>query len=167
MRDPQPTLHFFCGKIAAGKSTLAAKLAEQEGTVLIAEDAWLAALYADRLQTAQDYLRCTSRLREVMGPHVTALLNTGLSVILDFQANTRESRSWMRDLLGGTHSDHRLHVLAAPDALCLDRLRKRNARADHPFVVSEAQFHQFTRHFTPPAPDEGFTLVHHDAPPRA
>ena len=47
MSDLRPTLHFFCGKIAAGKSTLAAKLAEQEGTVLIAEDAWLAALYAD------------------------------------------------------------------------------------------------------------------------
>lgn len=42
-----PTLHMICGKIAAGKSTLAARLAEADRTVLIAEDDWLGALYAD------------------------------------------------------------------------------------------------------------------------
>ncbi|WP_422063906.1 AAA family ATPase [Shimia sp.] len=34
-----PTLYMLCGKIAAGKSTLAAKLATAENAVLIAEDA--------------------------------------------------------------------------------------------------------------------------------
>ena len=33
-----PTLHFMCGKMAAGKSTLAKKLAEQHGAILICED---------------------------------------------------------------------------------------------------------------------------------
>jgi hypothetical protein len=37
----------------------------------------------------------------------------------------------------------------------------RNAGGDHPFAVTEAQFHRFSAHFSPPAPDEGFTLVHH------
>jgi predicted kinase len=35
------TLHLVCGKIAAGKSALSARLAEPPGTVLIRENSWL------------------------------------------------------------------------------------------------------------------------------
>ncbi len=37
MPDLSPTLHMLCGKIAAGKSTLAASLASAPRTVLIAD----------------------------------------------------------------------------------------------------------------------------------
>lgn len=43
--DP-PTLHMLCGKIASGKSTLAARLSATPGTVLVSEDAWRTALSA-------------------------------------------------------------------------------------------------------------------------
>jgi predicted kinase len=46
---PAPTLHMICGKIAAGKSTLAARLGRAQGTVLVAEDDWLSALFPDQL----------------------------------------------------------------------------------------------------------------------
>ena len=58
------TLHFLCGKIAAGKSTLAATLAAQPGTLLISEDHWLAALYPGEIQGVADYARCAARLRD-------------------------------------------------------------------------------------------------------
>lgn len=164
----RPTLHLLCGKIAAGKSTLAARLAqgagtEEAGTVLIAEDVWLDRLFGDRMSTGADYVACAARLRAAMAPHIVALLQAGVSVVLDFPANTVENRAWMRVLIDESGADHRLHVLVAPDRVCLDRLAARNARGDHPFAVSEAQFHRFSRHFTPPDPAEGFTLVHHDA----
>ena len=41
--DP-PVLHMLCGLISSGKSTLAARLAAEPGTVLITEDDWLADL---------------------------------------------------------------------------------------------------------------------------
>ncbi|WP_145974153.1 AAA family ATPase, partial [Thalassobacter stenotrophicus] len=40
------TLIFFCGKMGAGKSTLAKRLAEEKGAVLISEDDLLSKLYA-------------------------------------------------------------------------------------------------------------------------
>jgi hypothetical protein len=52
-------LHMLCGKIGAGKSTLAKALAAREATVLISEDAWLAALFGDRMETGAD--SCTTR----------------------------------------------------------------------------------------------------------
>lgn len=160
-----PTLDMLCGKIASGKSTLAARLARAPATVLIAEDVWLGALFSDQMATARDYVRCAGRLRTVMGPHIAAVLEAGTSVVLDFPANTVETRAWMRGILDATGAAHRLHVLAPPDAVCLARLHARNARGDHPFVVSDAQFHQISARFVPPSADEGFTVVTHDTSP--
>ncbi|WP_371931421.1 AAA family ATPase [Roseovarius sp. MMSF_3359] len=162
MPGKKATLYMFCGKIAAGKSTLAATLAATNQAVLIAEDAWLSALFSHELSSAKDYMRCASRLRKVMGPHVATLLKTGVSVVLDFQANTIESRAWMRRIVEETGANNQLHVLSPPDEVCLSRLRARNAIGEHPFSVSDEQFHEVSRYFVPPTEDEGFTLVIHD-----
>lgn len=164
MATKTPTLHLFCGKIAAGKSTLAAKLADEDGTILVAEDAWLAALFSDQMTTGQDFVRCSAKLRAVLGPHVVSLLKAGVSVVLDFQGNTIASRAWMRGLLEQSGADHRMHVLMPPDQVCLERLQARSAAGEHPFAITEEQFHRFSAHFRPPAEEEGFTLVLHEGP---
>ena len=104
-------LHLMCGKIAAGKSTLAASLAEAPDTILISEDHLLARLYPGEITTLADYARCAGRLREAFGPHIQALLRSGLSVALDFQMNTLATRSWARTLFEGAEADHVLHYL--------------------------------------------------------
>ena len=156
-------LHMLCGKIASGKSTLAARLAEADGTVLVSEDVWLNALFADQMTTPRDYVRCAAKLRSAMGPHVSALLNADVSVVLDFPANTVEARDWMRSILDATGAGHALHVMTTPDETCLRRLHARNAGGDHPFAATEEQFALFSKHYVAPSPDEGFTLVRHYA----
>lgn len=155
------TVHMICGKIGAGKSTLAAQLAAAPGAVLIAEDDWLAALFGDVMKTPRDYVRCAARLRQVMSPHVAAVLGTGATVVLDFPANTVDSRAWMARLVRETGAAHQMHVLMVPDALCLDRLRARNAAGHHPFAVTDAQFHEITKHYQEPSPSEGFNIIRH------
>lgn len=164
MSSTTPTLHMLCGKIAAGKSTLANKLGSRNGTVLVSEDDWLHALFSDEMSSASDYVRWASKLRSVMGPHISSLLNAGVSVVLDFPANTVDTRNWMRSILKETSASHQLHVLCAPDELCLRRLRNRNAQGDHPFAATEEQFRQFSKHFVAPSQAEGFNLVMHDEP---
>ena len=159
-----PVLHMLCGKIASGKSTLAASLATAPGTIRIAEDDWLAALFGQEMSTVADYVLCAGKLRGAMDPHVVALLNAGMSVVLDFQANTVEARAWMRSILERTDAAHRLHVLNVPDEVCLARLRARNADGGHPFAATEAQFHRISAHYVTPLPEEGFDLVMHDGP---
>jgi predicted kinase len=153
------TLHIICGKIAAGKSTLAATLAAHPHTIRISEDAWLARLYKDEQKTIDDYVRNSRRLREAMGDHVVALLRAGLSVVLDFPANTPASRQWMRSLFERAGTDHRLHFLDVPDEVCKDRLRARNAAGTHAFNTSDAEFDLFTSYFVPPSVAEGFEVV--------
>jgi len=152
-------LHMICGKIAAGKSTLAARLATRPGTIRISEDSWLAILYEDEQKTIEDYVRNSRRLREVLGDHIVALLQAGLSVVLDFPANTLASRQWMRSLFERAGADHRLHFLDVPDEVCKARLRARNDAGTHAFNASDAEFDLFTSYFVPPSADEGFEVA--------
>lgn len=153
----------LCGKAASGKSSLAARLAAEPGTILISEDFWTSRLFGPEMKTVDDYIRYSRRLREAMGPHVEALLKSGLSVVLDFPANTPAARQWMRGLFERAGADHRLHFLDVPDELCKQRLAKRNDSGAHEFTVSDAEFDRITAYFVPPSPDEGFQMVAHRA----
>ena len=159
-----PTLHMICGKIAAGKSTLARRLADAPATILISEDVWLSTLYRDEQRTVAEYARNARRLREVMGGHIEDLLRAGLSVVLDFPANTVANRQWMRGLFEKAGVAHRLHFIDMPDAVCKARLRQRNAAGTHEFAVSDAEFDEITGYLVPPSADEGFeTTVYRGA----
>jgi predicted kinase len=159
-----PTLHMICGKIAAGKSTLARRLADAPAIILISEDVWLSTLYPDEQRTVAEYARNAQRLRTVMGGHIEALLRAGLSVVLDFPANTVANRQWMRGLFEKAGAAHRLHFIDMPDAVCKARLRQRNAAGMHQFTVTDADFDEITGYLVPPSVDEGFeTTVYRDA----
>ena len=96
-----------------------------------------------------------------MAPHIVQLLKGGVSVVLDFQANTLRRRAWMRGIIDQSGAAHQLHHLDMSDAVCLARLHKRNASGAHEYTVTDAEFEQFTRYFVAPTPDEGFDVVIH------
>lgn len=159
MSNPLPTLHLLCGKIASGKSTLAKELAKTPDTVILSEDTWLAHLYPDDIKTVADYVRCASNLRGAIGPHVTDLLLIGVSVVLDFPANTVANRKWMRSLIDRVESEHVLHFLDVSDDKCLTRLRARNTSGTHAFVVADTEFDLITSYFVAPQQEEGFNII--------
>jgi hypothetical protein len=79
------TLYCICGKIAAGKTSLARKLAAEHAAVLICEDEWLVRIEAE-IETFDDFRKHARRLfRAVIGPHVIGLLRMGVSVVLDIR----------------------------------------------------------------------------------
>ena len=103
-----------------------------------------------------------------MGGHIKALLRAGLSVVLDFLANTVANRQWMRGLFEKAGAGHRLHFIDVPDAVCKTRLRQRNAAGTHEFTVSDAEFDEITGYLVPPSADEGFeTTIYRDAESRS
>jgi predicted kinase len=155
------TLYLICGKIAAGKSTLARELAARPATLLITMDRWMSILFPTENNTIEDFARLSARLRAAMGPHVVDILRQDLSVVLDFPANTVSWRRWMRSLITEANVAHELHVLDVPDAICRARLRERNESGDHQYQVDEATYDLFMSYFVPPTPDEGFNVIVH------
>jgi len=155
------TLYLVCGKIASGKSTLAQQLGNIEGCVLLAEDTWLSTLYPTEQTTLDDYINHSRRLRDVLRPHLIALLKLGVSPVLDFALNTPKLRQWAKNLAEEAGAIHQLHFLNLTDAHCKQRLRQRNLSGQHPYQTSDEQYDIITYYFSPPDETEGLTVIEH------
>jgi predicted kinase len=158
-------LIFLCGKMAAGKSTLARDLAERERAVLLVQDQFLDCLYPDEIVDIPGFVKYSSRLRNALEPHVCALLAKGVSVVLDFPGNTKAQRAWFRGMFERAGVEHELHFVDASDALCKSQLKNRSKDlAAGAAWTTDAEFEAITVYFQPPSADEGFNVVRH---PRA
>jgi len=160
MGERKATLHFISGRLASGKTTLARRLADQEGAVLICEDLWLTKLN-DGISSFEDYLKWSRRCRSVMGPLVIQMLEAGTSVVLDFAGNTPSERKWVRSLFETAQAKHVLHYLDVPEGECLARLKVRNQTKPEGLyfaTTSEDDFFAIARWFQPPTTEEGFSV---------
>lgn len=158
-------LHFICGKMAAGKSTLSKQLAVREGAVLLSQDELLDALFPGAVADLCAFVEYSTRIQAALAPHVCSLLSNGVSVVLDFPANTRKQRAWFKQLLGATHAEHELHFIVASDELCKRQLQERSAERGLPAGTkwtTDADFDEVTAYFEPPGPEEGFNVVRHE-----
>jgi hypothetical protein len=71
-----------------------------------------------QMASVADYVACSARLRDAVGPDVVNLLTAGVSVVLDFPANTLINRAWMKGLFEAAGADHQLHYLDVADEVC-------------------------------------------------
>ncbi len=154
---------FVCGKMAAGKSTLARDLAVRENAILLVQDDFLNALFPAEITGIPGFVECSSRLQNALTPHVCALLSKGISVVLDFPGNIKVQRAWFRDVIERTNVEHELHYVDASDALCKSQLRERSTRlpVGTPWT-RDADFEAITAYFQPPTEDENFNVVRHE-----
>ena len=155
-------LFFLCGKMAAGKSTLAKRLAERENAILLIQDELLDALFPGLIVNVASYLEYSGRINRMVGPQVAAILSKGVSVVLDFPANTRNQRGWFRGIIDSAGVGHELHFVDTPDAVCKAQLKARSAHLPAGTKwTTEEDFALVSSHFVPPAADEGFNVVVH------
>lgn len=155
-------LIFLCGKMAAGKSTLAKQLAAREDAVLLVQDDLLDTLFPGLIINVASYLEYAGRINKMVAPHVAAILSKGVSVVLDFPANTRNQRAWFRGILTQSGVEHELHFVNTPDAVCRAQLKARSAHLPPGTKwTTEEDFTLIASHFLPPSPDEGFTVIVH------
>lgn len=156
-----PTLHFVYGHPAAGKTRLARELADTTPALLFCEDEWLLSL-GGTITTVQEYREASRRVRALIGPLATRVLQLGASVVFDFAANTVRDRAWVRGIFEAAGADHVLHVLDVPLDECRRRLHARNATKPAGLYfgdVSDALFDQVVPYIVPPAAEEGFTCA--------
>jgi predicted kinase len=163
MNPVSAKLIFFCGKMAAGKSTLAKDLAGRGGAVLLVQDELLDALFPGDITDIAEFLKYSTRLKNALTPHVCDLLSRGLSVVLDFPANTLAQRAWFREIFERANVAHELHFIVASDALCKRQLRDRSRHLPPgtPWTT-DAEFDAITRYFQPPSEDERFNVIRHE-----
>lgn len=171
MTSRHGTLYFFCGKMAAGKSTLATQLAADNNAMLLAEDDLLATLYPQQIQDVASYADKAGKLRTALQPMVQGMLQRGVNVVMDFPANTEQQRNWFRQVLQGTatkadneanvtDSPHELHHIICDDDLCKAQLAKRAAELGRATDTVE-MFDAMSRFYQPVTAAEQFNVVEH------
>ena len=156
-------LLFMCGKMAAGKSTLSRELAERENAVLLIQDEFLERLYPGEIVDIPAFVKCSSRLKDALTPHICALLSKGVSVVLDFPGNTKNQRSWFRQLFEAAGVEHELHFIDVSDDFCKRQLKERSKDlpAGTPWTT-DAEFDAITAYFEAPSIEERFNVIRHE-----
>jgi predicted kinase len=156
------TLIFFCGKMASGKSTLARQLTERENAVLFSQDVLLDTLFPNLVVNVASYLEYSGRINKALAPHIADIMSKGVSVVLDFPANTRSQRAWFREILDRAAVAHELHYLDTPDEICKAQLKARSAHLPPGTKwTTDEDFELIASHFRAPEEDEGFNVVRH------
>jgi predicted kinase len=90
-------------------------------------------------------------------------LSKGISVVLDFAANTKTQRAWFRELIERANVEHELHFVDASDALCKSQLRDRSEGLPAGTAwTRDADFEAINAYFQAPTEDERFNVVRHE-----
>ncbi|MDH5232162.1 MAG: ATP-binding protein [Gammaproteobacteria bacterium] len=153
------TLILFCGKMGAGKSTKSKQLSQERNAILISEDDWLSMLYPKQITSFDDYLHYSTLLKPVIKSHVLQLLKTGVSVVMDFPANTIKQRKWFKELIDEANAPNELIYLNVSDDVCLKQLGKRRLQQPERAIFdTESMFIEVSKYFQPPDQNEGFNL---------
>lgn len=156
------TIYVFCGKMASGKSTLAAQISEKNAVTLFSEDALLGALYPGQIVDVPSYVEFTGKLKLAITPILVALLNNGTSIVLDFPANTVSQRKWIRDVVAEAEAHSEFHYLNCSDAICKAQLKQRAIeQPERQATDTEDMFDAMARYFEPPSSEEGFDILVH------
>lgn len=154
------TLYFFTGKMGAGKSTTAKKIAKDKNAVLLSEDEILEQFYPNQIKTFDDYLTYSNRIKPFIKNHVQNLLRVGTNVVMDFPGNTQKQRKWLSNMTSKINVSHKLIYLNISDETCLQRLKQRNIenpeRANFDTLETFNYVNQF---FEEPNESEGLNIL--------
>ena len=154
----------LCGLAFAGKSTLAAAIAEHQGAVVVSLDAINArrGLRGGSGIAPEEWVRTHGQaLREG-----DAALAAGRAVVVDDTHCTRSLRDAWREVAARRGVVAVLVVVDTPEALALERLR-RNQSTGARLAVEEAVFADLVARFEWPGPDEPALRFPAGADPRA
>jgi adenylate kinase family enzyme len=157
--NKQGTLIFFCGKMGSGKSTKAIELANEYEAILFSEDEWLEALYPEEIKVLNDYIKYSSRLKSLLKKHVQNVLNSSISVVMDFPGNTYNQRAWFKEIFSEYKIPHKLYYLEVSDELCLKQIaQRRKINPNRANFNTEKVFYEVNSYFQPPTKEEGFNI---------
>lgn len=156
-------LHFMCGKMASGKSTLSKDLAKKYNAILLSEEDILSRLYPNEITTIPEYVEYSRSVKGMLKEHIIDILVKGSSVVLDFPANTKKQRKWFKDIFQEAWVKHTLHFLDKSDEICKLQLAKRseNLPKDTPFTT-EKEFEMIAKYFEKPEKTENFHILRYE-----
>ena len=117
----------------------------------------------DKLVQPEQSLKMQKRIAEselMTIPNAVSLLSHGMSVVLDFPANTKDQRNWFRAIYEQANVSHTLHYVDVSNDICKRQLKERSKdKPEGSAFTSDAEFDAITKYFQAPSIDEGFNII--------
>lgn len=140
-----PTVHLISGPLGAGKTTLARRIASEQGALRFSLDEWVMQLFGSEAPEPMRFEwwaeRCR-RCRERIWSVCEDVLERELDVVLDFGLPHVAERREIREQALRAGASVQLHVITGAAELRWERVQGRNrARAEtFALVVTEEMF---------------------------
>lgn len=158
--DKNARAHAICGLVAAGKTTLAKRLAAELPALRLSRDEWMLRLYgipyADPAYPTQ-LEPCTNLLWDV----AVDVLGLGTSVVLDWNHWSVQRRSDARDRANAAGFNVVVHYLDVPVDVAIERAERLAANPADAHHIDEEGVRHMATIFEPPTAAEGLTIVRH------
>lgn len=146
--------------MGAGKSTRSKTLSAERNAVLLSEDDWLSSHYPGQINSFDDFIKYSARIKPFVKAHVQQILSTGTNVVMDFPANTVRQRAWFKQLCDEAACEHELVFLDLSDAQCLSQIAKRRTeQPERAKFDNEAMFEHVTKFFESPSQNERLNIT--------
>ena len=151
-----PKVYLMCGKICSGKSTHARELRQEHKAVVLSVDEITLALFGqDAGEKHDDYV---ARAEAYLYRKSLEIVESGISVILDWGFWTKEERDYARQFYGSRNIPYEFHYIDVDDAEWHRRLEKRNAAISRheldAYYVDDGLAAKFAAIFEKPEPGE-------------
>lgn len=151
----------MCGLVAAGKTTVARRLALELPAVRLSRDEWMLRLYGG----GHDEPRYVARLdpcTELLWDVAVDIVRSGSSVVLDWNFWSRARRSEARKRAETMGVDVVVHWLDVPVEEVVRRaLRRRDDQAPGAHEIDEPGVRHLAAIFEAPSDDEGIAIERH------
>jgi predicted kinase len=157
------TVHLISGLPCSGKTTYAAALRADKNCILFTLDRWLITVYGKYSIDAvghDEHVRRVLACRELIWEIGAEFLRRNIDVVFDDGFFLRGNRMRVVALASGVGARTKIHFLDTPLAVCVERLKRRNAGLPRfNFHIGPEMLDAFIQLFEPPTEDEGAEVV--------
>jgi predicted kinase len=148
-----PKVILLCGKLCAGKTTYAVRLAKELPAVHLSADALMLRLFPEPLGAAYDKL--LARAQQYLLAQASALVKAGMCVILEGDAWRRDARAAASEFFAAEGVAFEWHYLPVDAKTQRDRAARRNREGKpEAYYVDENLLEKCRTRFEEPSREE-------------
>jgi len=155
-----PTVHFLCGYMGFGKSTIARRLAVQYNAVILNDDEFMRELFGRSLPEEQ-FRAAHEKVTEFTWRLGERIISIGTNVIFDRGFWSKQSRSAAVERASRFCDSLLFHQIECDMETAKKRVLNRTATDLGALDINENTFDALSRFYEPISPDENLNVIYY------
>ena len=155
-----PTVHFLCGYMGFGKSTIARKLSLQYNAVILNDDEFIRRLFGRDLPE-EEFRLAHKKVTKFTWELGERIVSVGTSVIFDRGFWSKESRKYAVERAEKFCESILFHQIECDMETAKQRVLSRTGNNEEALAITEATFDLFAERYEPISPEENLNVIYY------